>query len=175
MKTLTLTPKNRLFDHLVTYISTISSIGLIIEGYIDDRTKVSLYKDEEYASIMGNPEVTAIELRFKPALTLKVLARNLWPSSLTIEQTSISNKTSSKHTLTNLKSVHGSIISNCFISFFEEFKPSNERSKLWQFAGVVRNALAHDGKIDIRNDGSYEWKTWSIQGLIMGKTFFIKI
>jgi hypothetical protein len=171
MKKHIFTPENSFFDSLVVYISSVASLGMALEGYAENRVRVNLCKDNDYLTITGKPEVTGIELRLRPAPILRSLAKNLWPESIEIEETEISSVAPCKHLLTNLHSIHGAVISNCFISFYDEFHSCENESPLWNFARVVRNGLAHNGKIFIKNPAEVvSWRGLEFSNVDNGKS-----
>jgi hypothetical protein len=164
------TPENSFFDSLVVYISSVASLGMALEGYAENRVRVNLCKDNEYLTITGKPEVTGIELRLRPAPILRSLAKNLWPESIEIEETEISSVAPCKHLLTNIHSIHGAVISNCFISFYEKYCPRKDESPLWSFAYAIRNGLAHNGEILIRNPAEVlKWRGMEFSSADNGK------
>jgi hypothetical protein len=104
-----------------------------------------------------------------PVLT--ELLANRWPTQVVVDETPIAQNPPKYATwLTGLRGVHGSMIFNAFVQYFEanrhraEAKYGNSTQTwpaTWNFGRIVRNAFAHGGKINISNPGASPvvWRT----------------
>jgi hypothetical protein len=96
---------------------------------------------------------------------------NRWPTQVVVDETPIAQNPPKYATwLTGLRGVHGSMIFNAFVQYFEanrhraEAKYGNSTQTwpaTWNFGRIVRNAFAHGGKINISNPGASPvvWRT----------------
>jgi len=121
--------------------------------------------------IRGRPNVSGLQFAFYPHDLMQVLVKNDWPVTVELhEQPYESSVEGMSIHITGLKRLHASLIESAFVHYFESFRPEVEAKygtdvqswpTEWDFGRVVRNAFAHGGKIDIRNDNAppVAWKT----------------
>ena len=171
--------QHRFFDSLVSFFSSISSLGIAFNAQANG--VATGYSKTDFIALMGNPSVSGVELHLFPHNLLSTLIGNGWPSSLTFDAHPINqNPPSHPLNLTGLQGVHGSMIANAFVKYFEmnrslvESKYTKDTRlwpMTWNFGRVVRNALAHNGgiKIDNINSPPVTWKNLTYSYLNNGK------
>lgn len=79
--------KDRYFDNLVGFIVNAASLATCFEA--EEYGKANRFDATHYISIIGNPKVSGLEIRFYPHLTLQTLIKNQWPTTISIEKLSI--------------------------------------------------------------------------------------
>lgn len=163
----------------MAFASSIASLGVAFHAQAKGSSRG--YTPTDYLALEGKPAVSGIELHFYPHRTLTTLAANGWPSSLSFDEYPL-NQASPKHSiqLTGLQRVHGAMISNAFVQYFEanrslaeaKFSKDTQRWPMeWNFGRVVRNALVHKGsiRIDNKNASAVTWKSLSYSHSENGK------
>lgn len=164
------------FDDLVSYLATLTSLGIALHGYEYGYTRP--YKKNESITLYGNRGVTNLELRFSPYSMMKEIASNSWPKKIIFAALELPDKTSfdpgNEHPNEVIHSkVDGVLafqIQGGFIRYFETYRSIIEENhgtdvwkwpQVWLFAWMTRNAFAHGGKIDIRKKNSPDiiWKS----------------
>jgi len=154
------------FDDLVSYLATLTSLGISLHGYEHGHTRA--YKKDEVIALYGNKNVIDLELRFAPYQMMKKLAVNLWPEELIFLALSRPETTTLDpgHEVAN-ETIHSKVdgvlgfqIQAGFIRYFESYRPDIEAkygnevwnwSDVWLFAWGIRNAFAHGGQVYITN------------------------
>lgn len=147
------------FDSLVAFVASVSALGIALE--VQSGTPSKPFESNETLAISGLPAVAACEFHVYAGPVLAELLANRWPTRVIIDETPIAQVTPTYNTwLTGLQGVHGSMISNAFVQFFEANRECIESQfgtstqgwpSVWNFARVVRNAFAHGGTINITN------------------------
>lgn len=163
--------QHRFFDSLVAFTASVSSLGIALDAQKNGSS--TGFSPNEYITLTGNPAVAGIEFRFFPHNNLSTLVSNGWPSTLMLEEHPI-NPQPVVHplNLTGLQGVHGAMIANAFVKYFEETqsladeKYSTNKQQwpsTWNFGRVVRNALVHKGtiRLDKPNAQPVAWRSLS--------------
>jgi len=160
---------HRFFDNLVSFVAGISSLGLAFQVQASHPTRPFL--PTEFLALVGFPNVAGCEFHVFPEPVLAELLANRWPTSMVIHEVPI-NQAPPSHPiwLTGMQGVHGSMIANAFVQYFEANRGAAESKygsnvqawpATWNFGRVVRNALAHKGVINIQNANAapVAWRT----------------
>lgn len=150
---------HRFFDELIGFVAGITGIGLALELQSNSAGTVLRYSANDYITLVGNVGVSGIEMRLYPFQVLETLSHNGWPQVITFDVSPI-NSFAPMHQiqLTGLQGVHGSMISSAFVRYYESNKSfaiakygkaTKNWSEVWKFGRAIRNALAHNGAINI--------------------------
>lgn len=170
--------QHRFFDSLVGFIASVSSLGSALAAQKNGNSPG--FSPTEYAALTGNPAVTGIEFHFFPHNILSTLVSNGWPTTLVLDEHPI-NQQQPAHplSLTGLQGVHGAMIANAFVKYFEETRPlvdakyskNTQWPSVWNFGRVIRNALVHKGTIrfDKPNFQPVAWRSLSYSHSDNGK------
>ena len=151
--------QHRFFDSLVAFTAGVSSLGIALDAQKNGTAQG--YSPNQYLALTGNPAVSGIEFHFYPHSLLSTLLNNDWPDLLVLDEYPI-NQSPVIHplNLTGLQGVHGAMVANAFVKFFEETrslvetKHSTDAQKwptVWNLGRVMRNALGHKGVIQFKN------------------------
>ena len=171
--------QHRFFDSLVTFIAGASSLGIALDAQKNGIAQG--YTPTQYLALTGNPTVSGSEFHFYPYSLFSTLANNDWPALLVLEEYPIKQfPVIYPLNLIGLQVVHGAMVANAFVKFFEETrslvetKYSTETQKwpaVWNFGRVMRNALGHKGviKIDNPNAQPVSWSKLSYSPSDNGK------
>lgn len=167
------------FDSLVAFISSVSALGIAFE--VQSGTPAKPFGPHETVAISGLPAVAACEFHIYMGPVLVELLANRWPTQVVIDEKPIAQIAPVYNTwLTGLQGVHGSMISNAFVQFFEANRARAESQfgtntqswpNVWNFARVVRNAFAHGGAINITNakSSAVSWRSLSYDATRNGR------
>jgi hypothetical protein len=157
------------FDNLVTFVASVAALGTAFEVQAGQQTRP--YARHEYIAIAGIPTVAGCEFHIYVGPVLDELRANRWPTQVVIDEAPIAQAPPKYTTwLTGLQGVHGSMIANAFVQYFEANRHRTEAKYgsspqnwpgPWNFGRVIRNAFAHGGKINITNPNAspVAWKT----------------
>jgi hypothetical protein len=163
--------QHRFFDSLVAFTASVSSLGVALAAQRNG--SASGFPPNEYVALTGNPAVAGVEFHFYPHNMLSTLVSNGWPTTLVIDESPINpSLTAHPLTLTGLQGVHGAMIANAFVKYFEETrllaeakysKDTQQWPAVWNFGRVMRNALGHKGEIKFKNPKAQPvaWKSLS--------------
>lgn len=174
------------FDDLVSYLATLTSLGISLHGYDHGYTRP--YKKDEVIALYGNKNVIDLELRFSPYQMMEKLAKGSWPEELmfAVLKRPINTTLDSGHEVAN-ETIHSKVggvlgfqIQAGFIRYFESYRSNIEAKHgndvwswpdIWLFAWAVRNAFAHGGHIYITNSKKppITWKSLSYTASDNGK------
>jgi hypothetical protein len=159
------------FDNLVTFVASVAALGTAFE--VQAGFPARPYAPNQYIALAGLPAVAGCEFHIYAGPVLEELLANRWPTSLRIDEAPIAQVTPTySNCLTGLQGVHGAMIANAFVQYFEanrgriEAKYGNAPQAwpgTWNFGRVIRNAFAHGGTINISNNGAapVTWRTLS--------------
>lgn len=164
------TPQNhRFFDNLVSFVAGIASLGLALE--VQAGHPVRPFGPTDVATLVGFPNVAGCEFRVFAGQVLTELLANRWPASVVIDEVPINHAPPSHPIwLTGMQGVHGSMMANAFVQYFEANRGAVESRygsnvqawpATWNFGRVVRNTLAHKGIINFQNANELPvtWRT----------------
>lgn len=151
--------RHRFFDDLVTFLSSIASLGIAFDAHRVGTTRA--YQPTDYLTLEGIARVSNLEVRFFPYSAMQILLANGWPTEIYLDDRPLGNP-APPHPLwlTGLQGLHGSMIEAAFVHYFETVRPVVEQNhgadphnwpSVWDFARVVRNAFAHAGQITFQN------------------------
>jgi hypothetical protein len=162
---------HRFFDNLVTFVASIASLGTAFE--IQSNLVSRPYGPNDYLTLVGFPGAADCEFRIYPEGILSELLANRWPSQVVIDEVPI-NHAPPAHPiwLTGMQGVHGSMIANAFVQYFEATRVLAEQKYTtntqawpltWNFGRVVRNALSHGGTVNFTNQNAplVSWRSLS--------------
>lgn len=165
------TSSHRFFDNLVTFVASVAALGTAFA--IQSNRAARPYGQSDYITLVGFPNVAGCEFRVFPESLLSELLANRWPNRLVIDEVPI-NHAPPAHpiSLTGIQGVHGSMIANAFVQYFEANRSLAEAKYTtntqawppqWNFGRVVRNALSHGGVVHITTPGAaaVSWRTLS--------------
>lgn len=171
--------QHRFFDSLVAFTASASSLGIALAAQKNGNSPG--FSPNEYVALTGNPTVAGVEFHFFPHKILSALVGNGWPTTLVLDEHPI-NPQPVVHSLnlTGLQGVHGAMIANAFVKYFEETRTFTEAKystncqqwpSVWNFGRVIRNALGHKGtiKFDNPNAQPVTWKSLSYSPSDNGK------
>ncbi|WP_146100098.1 hypothetical protein [Limnohabitans sp. TS-CS-82] len=160
---------HRFFDNIVSFIAGISSLGLAFQAQAGLPTHQ--FGPNDFIAVVGLPHVASCEFHVFPEPVLTALLANQWPTRIVIHEVPINHAPPSHPIwLTGMQGVHGSMIANAFVQYFESNRCTAESKygsnvhawpATWNFGRVVRNALSHKGIINIQNSSAapVTWKT----------------
>lgn len=171
--------QHRFFDSLVAFAASASSLGIALAAQKNGNS--TGFSPNEFVALTGNPAVAGIEFHFFPHNILSTLVSNGWPTTLVLDEHPI-NPSPAFHTLnlTGLQGVHGAMIANAFVKYFEETRSLAEAKystntqqwpAVWNFGRVMRNALGHKGTIKFDNPKAQPvvWRSLSYSASDNGK------
>jgi hypothetical protein len=151
--------KNAFFDNLVTFVASVAALVTAFE--VQAGLQARPYAPHQYIALVGHPSVARCGFHIYVGPVLVELLANRWPTSVKIDEALIAHVTPTYSTWpTGLQGVHGSMIAETFVQYFEANRARAEArygqsqqgwSSTWSFWRVVRNAFAHGGKINIVN------------------------
>jgi len=151
--------RHRFFDDLVTFLSSIASLGIAFDAHRVGTGRP--YQPTDYLTLEGIAKVSNLEVRFFPYPVMQILITNGWPTDIYLDDRPFGNPAPPHHLwLAGLQGLHGSMIESAFVHYFETVGPVVEQNhgtdprnwpSVWNFARVVRNAFAHAGQITFRN------------------------
>ncbi len=153
------TKSHRFFDGAVTYFSSLASVNLVRDSI--RKGFAEPYEKNEAFVFVG--KLTNVTYRFFPYDTYSKIMENSWPSQ--IELGVVAKVKEPAKTISGFKYFYSSITQSTFINYFESIKSDikglSNPPDILEFGRVIRNAFAHNNKIDIRNkDASpVKWKT----------------
>jgi hypothetical protein len=171
--------QHRFFDSLVAYIASTSSLDIAFAAQKYGNSPG--FSPTEYVALTGNPTVSGVELHFFPHYILSTLVDNGWPTTLVLDEHPINQQpVAHPMNLTGLQGVHGAMIANAFVKYFEETRSLAQKKystdtqrwpSVWNFGRVMRNALGHKGaiKIDNPNAQAVKWRALSYSPSDNGK------
>jgi hypothetical protein len=160
---------HRFFDNLVTFVASIASLGTAIE--LQKSTSARPYGPKDYLTLSGLPNVAGCEFRIFPAPILSEILANRWPTTLSVDEVPICSAPQIHPIwLTGIQGVHGSMIANAFVQYFEATRDAVENKytkntqvwpSIWNFGRTVRNAFSHGGTVNIVNTNAapVTWRT----------------
>ena len=172
LKNLRLTPsEHTFFDSLVVVLSTAAALRQAFVAQLEG--KAVPYDDQDSASIRGIPHVTGVQLLFRPAHVLNPLAQDSWPEELVLYEQPLDEAPTRPpddaqryRSAKGFRGVTDILMRSAFITYYEAADPKEhfggsgaDWAPVWRFGRIVRNALAHDGCIDIRNKDANP-ETW---------------
>ena len=172
--------QHRFFDSLVAFTASIASLGIALPAKANGNS--SGYSPSDYLTLTGNPKISGIEFRFFPKNILSALVNNTWPSGVVFEEYPINLAPNTLQlNLTGLQRVHGAMISNAFVKYYEDNKLlvegmyTTDRQNwpsVLNFGRVIRNALAHKGCINFTNPNAaaVTWRSLTYSPLDNGRS-----
>jgi hypothetical protein len=106
-----------------------------------------------------------VEIEFNPEETLGAFSKGIWPPVINLKSHAGSPRPVGNSNLSAIQLLMGSLYEHAFISYFENIRAQIEAkhgtASNWPdvltFGRLVRNAFAHGGTLDIRNDASANW------------------
>jgi hypothetical protein len=155
------TASHRFFDNLVTFVGAFSGVGLATSMLKPDAPVRAVVPDLRI-SLAGKEHVSNCTFWIQALPILQELAANRWPTRIEIvERPGVRSSANDDVRFTNFPKLWGQrLIEPMFLQYFETNRPS-ALSAVWEFGRVVRNACAHNGRIDVRNPDAppVGWKT----------------
>ena len=106
-----------------------------------------------------------VELEFNPKETLGPFSKGIWPPMINLKFHAASSRPPGNSNLSAIQLLMGSLYEHAFISYFENVRDQIEAKhgtasnwpNVLTFGRLVRNAFAHGGTLDIRNNASATW------------------
>jgi len=146
----------------VTFVASVAALGTAFE--VQAGLPARPYAPNQYIALAGLPAVAGCEFHIYAGPVLVELLANRWPTSVKIDEAPIAHAPPTYSTwLTGLQGVHGSMIANAFVQYFEANRDRIEAKhgsspqgwpSTWNFGRIIRNAFAHGGKINITNSAA---------------------
>lgn len=154
-----LTPSDGFFDDVVTYLGATAALALA--GSLQSAGEAAPIAEEDGLVIRGRPEVSGLELEFRPLQVLGPIFAGSWPAEVDLEMRPFNGEIPPSFSkIQGTKRFHSVNIQSAFVHYFESNRQKVESGfgadpyswpPEWNFARVVRNAFAHGGEIDFRN------------------------
>ena len=176
--------KHTFFDNLVAFVASITAIGTAFD--VQSGLPSKPFQANHFIVLEGKAEVTGCEFHIYTGSVLDELLANRWPTAIRIDEYPITTAFPAYRTcLTGLQGVQASIITSTFIQYFENnlnrinTRFGNDRANWpdpWKFGRVVRNALAHGGRIYFKNPNSdtVHWRSLSYSPTNNGRQLLFK-
>jgi hypothetical protein len=160
--------KDRFFDELVSLVTALSNFDLAIEVHANEGHSVNAMKKDHSVYLYGR----TVTYAWNPHDTLAALRNDIWPNTLTLAKLApdiTRTKGSIELSVGGISSFIHSICGLTYMRYYESIKPLiikkyGQDPNLWpktlNFSRVVRNSIAHGGKINIKNKNAVpvEWK-----------------
>lgn len=146
------------FDDLVVFLGTLASNLVTAELLRMSRTQLT--SDPKYFLQFEGCRI-GVKLTWYPKETLLSIARNAWPSQVTLHENLMHPRAPAfSLTSSGARNLHSLSLQSSFLRYFESHRPLIEEHyganvsnwpSVWTFARVVRNAFAHGGTVTIQN------------------------
>ncbi len=176
MRTIIIDASQKFFYEMVVFFGAFSALG---SGLIAQHGgSVRCFRPGECIKILGSSHVSNEELLFCPYDIFNPILAGGWPGIIEIRfEPIIKAKPASFKKITGIRRLHMTLIQIAFINYFEKTKPIIKNKygtnwpPVWNFASVIRNALAHGGRIRIDDPDAkrVSWMTLTYSPLDNGK------
>lgn len=162
---------HRFFDDLVTFLVSLAGVLIATEAFRSSGFTKAASDPKYYLQFTGATFGQA--LTWHPYEALQLVTEDGWPDTIELLE-DLSHPKAPIYRLENqgFNGIHATALQSAFIHYYETFITQivnqNGDHPLgwphpWNFARVVRNAFAHGGNIDIRNQRSpaVTWKSFT--------------
>jgi hypothetical protein len=176
------------FDSFVVVLAAAASLRQAYVAQLEG--KAVPYRLDDSGSIQGMPHVTNVRLYFRPADVLNPLAQDSWPAQVILFERSLGahpsppdEKAAEYHSAEGFRGVTDVMMRSAFVVYYEAQDPvahfgDNGPSwpQVWRFGRIVRNALTHNGCIDIRNPNAppESWRSLTYSPADNGKPILFR-
>lgn len=162
------------FPELVRLVICLSAVGIGFE--LQKTGVVRAYDSRTVMTLQGNPRVSGIEIRFLPSPLYERLLSpgSRHPRYLTAIKAPIPDIPPTHPILvTKTQQLMYRLVGDAFLSYYERNIDTINRlfgkesdgmwPPAWEFGWAIRNACAHDGKINFKHSGRapVQWKSLS--------------
>lgn len=155
------------FDGVVSYLAGICSSSFVLYTYLSGG---SLYTENHYIYFEGREKATNCIYYLFPYDIFKPLLNNCWPTSIKLfyKEKTFPDSVESENEIHGFKQVFLDLGQATYIQFWEKIKQKiisqfsnvqNSWPNIFQFGWIIRNALAHNFKIEI-NDKKVKNVSW---------------
>jgi hypothetical protein len=161
---------DRFFDSLVEFFSSFAGLMAGLRAHQEGSAKA--YGSHQAIVIYGT-HATGVALSFFPHCFLDALVKNTWPTEIRLAEFPLAALQGSQSgTISSVARIAAALLESSFIRYYEQQKDAvnlkyGADTKAWpgewNFARVVRNALAHRGAINFDNPNapSAHWRNLS--------------
>lgn len=166
----TITRQHGFFRELTTFLVAVASLQRALETERTDAADA--FEEDDYLELIGRKEVSNLALGFWPRRLLRSLLFNRWPQEIVLQEREL-EKMDRVARQFGIDDFHMYVMQITFTEYYERYRPFVEAEhgegpddwpKCWQVGRHVRNAFAHGGTVDIRDEEapSIEWRGLSI-------------
>lgn len=161
--------KHGYFPELVRLLVALSSIGLSLE--IHKGHLAPPYGSNDYLTLTGKDSISRLEISFfvGPIYQRLLSPTKRMPRVLKAIKRPIDQSVSHPLQVSKVQPIMVRLIADAFLSYYERYVNAVKRKwgkaanwpMVWQFARVVRNTIAHNGKIYFKKEKapSVDWRT----------------
>lgn len=189
LRKIRLTPQEHgFYDSFVVVLAAAASLRQAYVAQLEG--KAVPYDPDDSGSFQGMPHVTGVRLYFRPADVLNPLAQDSWPPEISLFEQALDaprpppdDKAAEYRSARGFRGVTDVMMRSAFVAYYEARDPAGhfddrqqDWPRVWRFGRIVRNALTHDGCIDIRNPKSAPetWRTLTYSPADNGKPILFR-